>query len=46
MRNRMAHRASYAPSSPPGKEAHGGAIDVRSVDGQGSTFAVRLPVAA
>jgi signal transduction histidine kinase len=27
-------------------EAHGGAIDVRSVDGQGSTFAVRLPVAA
>jgi NADPH-dependent curcumin reductase CurA len=26
MRNRMAHRASYAPSSQPGKEAHGGAI--------------------
>src|SRR4029077_18230799 len=25
MRNRMAHRASYAPSSPPGKQAHGGA---------------------
>src|ERR1700704_6903542 len=26
MRNRMAHRASYAPSSQPGKEVHGGAI--------------------
>src|SRR5206468_729539 len=26
MRNRMAHRASYAPSSEPGKEVHGGAI--------------------
>src|SRR6202051_1593690 len=26
MRNRMAHRASYAPSSQPGKEAHGGTI--------------------
>jgi NADPH-dependent curcumin reductase CurA len=26
MRNRMAQRASYAPSSQPGKEAHGGAI--------------------
>src|SRR5260370_42118761 len=26
MRNRMAHRASYAPSSQPGKEAPGGAI--------------------
>src|ERR1700686_5379357 len=24
MRNRMAHRASYAPSSQPGKEVHGG----------------------
>ena len=26
MRNRMAHRAGYAPSSQPGKEMHGGAI--------------------
>src|SRR5712671_5754993 len=26
MRNRMAHRASYAPSSQPGKEVHGCAI--------------------
>jgi NADPH-dependent curcumin reductase CurA len=26
MRNRMAHRASYAASSPPGEEVHGGAI--------------------
>src|SRR6202790_5352984 len=26
MRNRMAHRARYAPSSPPGKETHEGAI--------------------
>ena len=26
MRNRMAHRTSYAPSSRPGKEVHGGAI--------------------
>lgn len=26
MRNRMAHRTSYAPSSQPGKEVHGGAI--------------------
>ena len=26
MRNRMAHRASYTPSSQPGKEVHGGAI--------------------
>src|ERR1700732_5594933 len=26
MRGRMAHRASYAPSSQPGKEVHGGAI--------------------
>src|SRR6202043_904082 len=26
MRNRMAHRASYAPSSQPGKEVHGGTV--------------------